>query len=221
MSQPYPPPPPPPQNPYGQQTPPPGYPPAGYPGGPGYGTAPSRTSGAAIASLICGILLCIPVLTQLLAIILGFVGIKSANRPGVSGKGLAITGLILGLLGLLGWAGFGATIYYGWQQAKAQMAQQAQPFVNAIAAGDVEKAKQYASLSEGELESLREQMSGWGNVTSMSMSGFNFQKSAERPNSLVMTGNATFEKAGTKEFEIVLDTSGAGGQLKIIGVHFK
>jgi hypothetical protein len=181
---------------------------------------PARTSGAAIASLICGILLCIPVLTQLLAIILGFVGIKSAGRPGVSGKGMAITGLVLGLLGLLGWAGFGATIYYGWQQAKVQMAQQAQPFVNAIAAGDVEKAKQFTSIGEAELTSLKDQMSGWGPVTSMSMSGFNFQKSAERPNSLVVNGNATFQNAGTKEFEIVLDTSQTG-QFKIIGVHFK
>lgn len=187
----------------------------------GYGMAqPARTSGAAIGSLICGLLGCIPLITSLLAIVLGIVGIKSASRPGVSGKGLAIAGLILGVLGILGWIGFGSTLYFGWQQAKQQMAQQAQPFVNAITSGDIDAAKQYASLSEADLESLKSQMDGWGPVTSMSMSGFDFKASAERPNTLVMTGNATFQNAGQKKFEVVLDTATAG-QFKIIGITFE
>jgi hypothetical protein len=149
-------------------------------------------------------------------------GIKAANRPGVSGKGMAIAGLVLGLLGLLGWAGFGATVYFGWQQAKAQMAQQAQPFVSALASGDLQTAKQYApTMSDEKLGELRAQTQGWGTVTGMSMSGFNMQKSAEQPNTLVMTGNITFSNAGTKQFEVKLDTSAGGNSFRIIDIEFK
>src|SRR5437773_9060644 len=97
------PPQPPQQPPYG---PPPGQPPYGQPGMPQYGMPggpmPSRgTSGVAVASLICGILGCIPFVASLLAVVLVIVGIKciSGGRAGV--RGLGIGGLILGLLGII------------------------------------------------------------------------------------------------------------------------
>ena len=57
----------------------------------------NRLSRAALWSLICGILFFIP-LTALLAIVLGIVGIVKTSR--LRGRGLAISGLILGCLGL-------------------------------------------------------------------------------------------------------------------------
>jgi hypothetical protein len=65
--------------------------------------APSRTSGAAIASLICSILgLCTIGLTGIVGIILGVIAIRSigASRGAVGGKGLAISGIVIGAISI-------------------------------------------------------------------------------------------------------------------------
>ena len=60
--------------------------------------APAQTNGLAIASLVCGILGLFFFLPAIPAIITGAMGLK---KPG--GKGLAITGLVLGIFGTLIW----------------------------------------------------------------------------------------------------------------------
>jgi prepilin-type processing-associated H-X9-DG protein len=87
---------------------PPGFgPPAGgmYGGQPGQDDAayfPPPNNGMATASLVLGLILCVP-LCSLLAIIFGIIGIVRANNPSMrgKGKGVAISGLVLGCLGLL------------------------------------------------------------------------------------------------------------------------
>lgn len=80
----------PPQNPYGAPAP------AG-----GFQEQP-KTDGVSIAALVSSLLCCAPV-----AVILGFVGLKRTKGGQRKGRGLAITGLILGLVGLLAWVGLG------------------------------------------------------------------------------------------------------------------
>ena len=66
-------------------------------------TAPTKTSGMAIASLVCGILaLCIAV-PGLLGVIFGILAIRQINRSGgaIGGKGLAIGGLVTSGIGVL------------------------------------------------------------------------------------------------------------------------
>ena len=66
-------------------------------------TAPTKTSGMAIASLVCGILaLCIAV-PGLLGVIFGILAIRQINRSGgaIGGKGLAIGGLVTSAVGVL------------------------------------------------------------------------------------------------------------------------
>jgi predicted Zn finger-like uncharacterized protein/prepilin-type processing-associated H-X9-DG protein len=59
-----------------------------------------KTSGMAIASLVCGILFCVP-FCSLLAIIFGIIGITQ-TKPGMAkGRGLAIAGTVLGSLYIL------------------------------------------------------------------------------------------------------------------------
>src|SRR5687767_13888046 len=133
MSQ-FPPPPPPPGYPQGYGPPPPGYgaPPPGYP-------VPGQTpgNGYAITSLVCGILGCIPFLTGLLAMLFGVVGIRKSNRvPYAGGKGMAIAGLVLGLISLLFWGGI-AWLFTG----SAPQRETARSFVKAVSAGDVATAQ--------------------------------------------------------------------------------
>ncbi len=97
--------------PAGPPPPPPGPPPSGYPSygyGYGYGYPPpmiSKTNGSAIGALVCGLIsMLMPVLLSIPAIILGIVGLRAINvSNGVEkGKGMAISGIVLGSLTLLG-----------------------------------------------------------------------------------------------------------------------
>jgi len=72
------------------------------------------TSATAIASLVCGLLGCVPFLTGLAALVLGVVGIKKTKEPMVTGRGMAVAGLILGCLSLVGWSLFAAALVSGF-----------------------------------------------------------------------------------------------------------
>jgi len=88
-------------------------PPGGYEQAPsgGYEQQPTGTrptNGLAIAALVCG-LLSVPlfitivggILLGLVAIVLGFLGLSRAKKTQNSGKGMAITGIVSGALGLI------------------------------------------------------------------------------------------------------------------------
>lgn len=74
-------------------------------------TKPARTSAAAAFALIFGVAALLSVLTVILSpvglvlgvigLILGLVGIRMARRTGITGKGVAIGGLVLSLLAVL------------------------------------------------------------------------------------------------------------------------
>lgn len=64
---------------------------------PGYGPQWGGTNGLAIASLVTGILGFFFV-TPVLAIVFGIIGLNQAKSRGQGGKGLAIAGIVLGVL---------------------------------------------------------------------------------------------------------------------------
>ena len=74
-------------------------------------TKPAKTSAAAVFALVFGLSALLSVLTVILSplglvlgligIALGVVGVKMAKRPGVTGKGVAIAGLVLSVLTVL------------------------------------------------------------------------------------------------------------------------
>jgi len=97
-------------DPYGQQPPNP----YGGSGGSSFnapgagGFEQPKTDGVSIASLVLSLLCCAPV-----GLILGFVGISRTKGGKRKGRGLAITGVVLGLLGLLAWIGMGIAAIAG------------------------------------------------------------------------------------------------------------
>jgi hypothetical protein len=108
--------------------PPPGFGAAGYP--PGYQpgavpfavSQPPASNGAAVASLVVGILsllgiFCIGiggVALGLIAVVLGIMGVRKANElAGQPQKGLAIGGLVTGAIGLLVGAAFLGLVVLG------------------------------------------------------------------------------------------------------------
>ena len=64
-------------------------------------TGKPKTSGMAIASLICGILLCLAPISSVFALIFGYLGIKKTGPGQAGGRGMAIAGLVLGGVGIL------------------------------------------------------------------------------------------------------------------------
>jgi hypothetical protein len=85
-----------------------GYPPAGQFGyQPGYPPAGRRTSPVAIAALICGVvqfflgLFAVNFVLAIPAIICGAIGLRQTRQRGEGGRGLAIAGLVLGILGIV------------------------------------------------------------------------------------------------------------------------
>lgn len=84
------------------------------------GDARAKTSAAATFALVFGVAGLFSVLTAILAwlglvlgiigIILGIVGLKMARRPGVTGRGVSIGGLVLSILAVLIGLGLAAGI---------------------------------------------------------------------------------------------------------------
>jgi Domain of unknown function (DUF4190) len=88
----------PPYDPAAGAYPPYGYPPYGYP-------RPANTNGFAIASLVCSIVLFVlPFLGGAMAITFGILGARGATRSGERGRGLAIAGIVIGVVALLFWS---------------------------------------------------------------------------------------------------------------------
>ncbi len=83
--------------------------PAGYYQGqpPGYyEQQPRRSSGLAIAALVCGVLALLSswtviggILLGIVAVVLGFVALSKIKRGLAAGRGMAITGIVTGVLG--------------------------------------------------------------------------------------------------------------------------
>jgi hypothetical protein len=165
----------------------PPFPPAMQPMEYGLTPPPRRGNGAAIASLVLGLLGCIPVLTSLLAVILGAVGIRKTRDPAVGGKGLAIAGLVLGLVGLLGWSVTGAVVGYAYVESK-KAAPVAEQFLRDVSTGNVNAAvANSAGMTSGQLQTNSDQMSQFGTLQTV-----NFTSSQITFNSLELGGIVTF-----------------------------
>jgi hypothetical protein len=155
-------------------------PPAG-----GYSLPPGRTraNGSAIASLVLGILGCVPWITGLLAVVFGILGIRKTRDPQVGGKGMAIAGLILGVLSFIGWSLWG-TAMFGLVVTLIHASEPQRAMAKQILAdlGDQDVPAAHSmvasSLSPEQVQALADKVKPWGafqdaTTTSINMSDFN------------------------------------------------
>ncbi len=148
--------------------------------GPEIGTiaVPPTTGKLAIASLVCGLVFCCPV-TSLLAPVLGIAHfIAAAGKPWVRGAGLAIGGILLGLVFSAGWAFIAWSGYAVFRQAVEIPADVFADFES----GDFEAA---AARFLGDGVSAEDLASGWSAITDRfgTFESIRFDEAAEAPQS--------------------------------------
>jgi len=188
--------------------------PPAYGGGPEYqggqlppGFPVQQTSGWSIASLICGLLMCVPFVAGLLAVVFGILGIRRARDPQVGGKGLAIAGLILGLISIILWALFGAGVVALLKGTEAQRAV-ARQFVNDLAAGDAAAARSRctAEVSDESIQAALEKFKEWGAVTDITLFGVEMSAATGSTTTTEVAGAVSFAgKAVTYTATLVRD----------------
>lgn len=201
------------------QVPPPVAPPSPPSSGPvGYGPPPKKTNGLAIGSLIAGLVgFCVPFVGGLVAIVLGILGIKKANDPQVGGgKGMAIAGLIIGVLSVAGWGMFFGGIFGVVAATSAPGRAVANDWMVAASAGDIEKA---ASLSHPafpreDIQTIADHVKPLGAFQDMTSNNINLNN-----NVLNLQGTATFAN-GKRGYKIVVTDMG-GGNWKLQSINIE
>jgi hypothetical protein len=157
----------------------------------GYGVPQRRSNGPAIASLVLGIVGCIPLVTGLLAIFFGFAGIRKSRDPAVGGKGMAIAGLVLGMVSVLGWVGFGGMLGYAYVESKPARII-AKQFLTDVSAGNINATMANSTgFTADQLQTQSGQMASFGALQSVSISSFNLS---------TFNGQTTMNLGGTAAF---------------------
>lgn len=126
---------------------------------------PSRTSAAAVASLVLGVLGCMPFCTGVLAIITGIVGISVTGNPSIKGRGMAIAGLILGTLSLIGWTGVGG-VMWRWRVVTVPERVLAHQFISDLSQGNTSAAaaESTSRVTAAQLDAGAATMKSWGGI---------------------------------------------------------
>lgn len=164
-----------------------------------------RTSGFAVASLICGILACIPFLTSLLAVVFGLIGLKQTRQRGINGRAMAVVGLILGFVGLVGWGAGGFAAYRGYHalmDAIQGPRTEASALFSDLAAGDLVEARARLSpeISEDQLRQTSEQIKPLGEFKSISLRSVD--TSTVNDQKIFKLGGIAMFEQGTADFDV-------------------
>jgi hypothetical protein len=165
--------------------------------------APRPTNPLALVSLICGIIGCL-VITPIIGIITGLIALPKSRVAG--GKGLAIAGIILSLLWIVGGLGAAYATYWGVNKIYAMVQESAkQPtitLINHLVDGDIQAASDMSSISVDKLQPIADQIKSYGKCTDVTIDSPNISN----VNGVVtagFSGKAVFEKA-TKQINVVV-----------------
>jgi hypothetical protein len=194
--------------------------PPGGPGGPFNPPPPAKNNLSALFSLIFGLFQCIPFLMGLLAVILGFMGLRRARDPQVAGggRGLAVVGIILGFIGLIGWTvffAFGGLAIWGVAVATEKPRAAARQVVQDLSDGNLTAAMSGCSsrMDKEDMAQLMRTMKPWGTLKDMTNTSISIDTDGG-----VLKGKATFANA-TKNYEIHVDLE--NDQWKVMSLEFK
>lgn len=163
-----------------------------------------RVSAAAICSLALGLLGCVPFITSAAAIVLGIVGVRAARHPHISGRGVAISGLILGVAGIALWGIFGGSLFAFAIHSKS-VSQTAQQFTNDLAAGNIAAAAQHvdAKITPARIQKLADDFKSWGKLDDLTLSERSMQRTGGKQQ-WTLNGEANFTPGGSRTVRFIL-----------------
>lgn len=129
----------------------------------------------AVFGFIFALLQCLPVLAGIGAVILGFIGLWQVRRKQAIGKPLALIAIVIGGLSIILW---GVVIAAGAVVAArfAEVEETARHFVEALAEGDMDRARRLASddLSDAQLAEWQAQFAAGDSRSQVVMWEFSF-----------------------------------------------
>lgn len=180
--------------------PPPGQPYPGQPYGqpyPGYSNLPSRqpTSGLAVGSLVCSLIVCCIPVTSVVGVILGFCALPGINSGKAKGKGVAYAGIVIGLLGLLVLTPLvGLGTYRVYSKFKSTIAKPAETYVAAVCNNDLDTAVAYSTpaWTREDSEDLARQLTSHGKLTGTSIQHFQIAQGSNQQGTFVIHLNLSF-----------------------------
>ena len=192
------------------------------PGG-SYTMPPQRkTSAAAVISLVCGILGCLPFLTGLMAVIFGVVGMRATSDSRLSGRSLAVIGLVLGVLSLAAWLAFGGLFgggIYALIQYTKPAREAAVQFHNDLAAAKTDAifARTTGVDRDDVIKACAAAMT-WGGVKEVSTPVL-MRNQVNGVDTAVVEGTAKYGDVGDVPYALKL--VGKGGEMKVAGFRLE
>ncbi len=191
------------------------------PGNEGGKAIASQGNGMAVASLVCGVLCCVTPIPPILAIAFGIIALRKARDPYVSGRGMAATGIALGLAALIIWViagtGMGFLVRYILQE-KDQAEKTAETFVQRVVDGKIDEAMAMAlpGVDRKKLLEVSERTKPWGPLSYLRVDYKPDQAPPTPENSIrfrwLIEGSAVFARASP---EISLSVVKAGDVYKV------
>jgi hypothetical protein len=162
-----------------------------------------------VVSLVSGLVFCIPGVTGLIAVITGIVGIATTGNPAVKGRGMAIAGLILGILSLAGWGAIFIAGVSVFQKAGPQRIF-AQQYVADLVGGKADQCVQNSTgnIVPEQLQAYAKQSQAWGALTTNVAipQNFNFDNGKT---TVTFQGACAFANGGHKYMiTVVKDSNG-------------
>jgi hypothetical protein len=178
--------------------------------------APRPLSKAAIVSLVLGLPLCIPLFTGIPAAIFGVIGLGQTRDGLIRGRGMAIAGLVLGLINICLWGIIGvvAAILF---KGSAVPRQTAHDWLYDLSTSQPAplQALTGATYSLPDLANLQTEISGWGPLASLTSSSIHLTNNNGQE-TCDLSGIVTFTTSPptTHTFTMTLDKE--GGSWKVI-----
>lgn len=198
--------------------------PAAHPPSPPYPQQPygvpapaARGNGFAVASLVCGLIFCVPFITGGLAVLFGFLGLKRSKETN-TGSSMSIVGLVLGAVNVIVWALFWGTLYTaiaGLFGLFGEVKQTNETFIRDVAGGNIAAAMSATdgSIPEAEMVKLSNTLKSWGPVSDITTSSIQITNNVGR-----LGGTVTFGST-VKPFQATLVKS--GDKWKVTSIRFE
>jgi hypothetical protein len=176
-----------------------------------------RISIPAAVSLVCGLLGWL-VITAVVAIFAGIIGLKQTRNPNIRGRGMAMGGLILGsIFGVVG-LGMGVLLYHSYSWGIQQVTTRLPTVLNAVSGSDTTSAQQYNGLTPAAQAALKEKTAGWGRVSAVTDLKLTGERVANQPDQMKLSGTANFDTAGPKPFVVTIMAK--GDEVQVVDVVF-